>query len=220
MMTENIYGNYGPMDNRYCRNKLKLIASWIPQGLSILDAGGYRGLLELYVHKDFYFVVDKDFKSIIEAKNRGFYAEYGDFDKADFSFVGIWGIKFEVIVAADILDLLLNPSDFIEKIKKAAKPGSLFIFSVTNDNTIYHRLKVLFGFGINKTPFNIHYHLRYPTIRQWRDFISKDFQILKIKQWICFGKEKPKWFDWLCVVLARISPSLFARGEIYLCRQK
>jgi hypothetical protein len=100
------------------------------------------------------------------------------------------------------------------------KDDGVLMVSVTNDNTIYHRLRVLSGKGINKTPFNKFYHLRHPTILQSKKFLNEYFQVKKAKPWICFNKEQSVLVDRLGMLLARLFPSLFSRGVVFLCVHK
>ncbi len=135
------------------------------------------------------------------------------------------GQKFDVILAAEILEHLKDPEKLILQIKNLVKDNGVVLISLPNECTIYHRIKVLFGKGIDGTSFVPHYHLHFPTIRQNDEFVSKHFIVVKKRYWIHLGTGKlekllsriPLKF-WLG--LANMLPSLFARGVVYLCRSK
>lgn len=102
----------------------------------------------------------------------------------------------------------------------------MVLLSLPNECTIYHRIKVVFGQGIDGTGFAPHYHLHFPTMRQNNEFIRKNFEVVHVRYWVHadigglvgrFFKKIPEGF-W--TGLAYLSPALFARGAIYLCRKR
>uniref|UniRef100_A0A6M3KVN0 Putative methyltransferase n=1 Tax=viral metagenome TaxID=1070528 RepID=A0A6M3KVN0_9ZZZZ len=206
--------NYGRLDNRYFKNKLKKIASYCKG--SVLDVGGYTGELaefleENYIFDHNYWLIDGDKEALKIAESKGIlWGVYMDLNKESI----IHCRKFNNIVLSDILDLVLDPDKLLSE---ATTLSNHIIISVTNDNTIYHRIKVLFGRGISSSPFNIHCHLRHPTFKQWEDFIGKYLVIKEKSYWICFRYEKPLWVDWILLRFANLLPNLFARGAVYEC---
>ncbi len=203
--------NYGRLDNRYFKNKLQKIASYCKG--SVLDVGGYTGELAQFVNGS-YWLIDADREALKIAESKGVkWAIPMDLNKENLAHCR----KFDTIVLADILDLVFDADKLLND---ACTLSENIIISVTNDNTIYHRLKVLFGRGINSTPFCIHYHLRHPTFRQWETFIGKHLEIKEKSYWICFRHEKPLWVDWILLKLANLLPNLFARGAVYECYRR
>ncbi len=134
--------------------------------------------------------------------------------------LGLFDVRFDIIVLADVLDLVLDPEGLMKQIKDILTNSGVVCVSVTNDNTIYHRLRVLLGKGINKNPFNKYYHIRHPTLSQSKEFLAGYFQIKKCKYWICFDDEQPVIFDKIALFLANLFPNLFARGAVFLCENK
>ena len=202
--------NYGKLDNRYFQNKLKKIASYCKG--SVLDVGGYTGELSRYI-KGTYVLVDGDKDAINYFNDRTMRESYLiDLNKESLP----KGRLFNSVVLSDLIDIVFDADKLLTESVAIAKDK--VIISVTNDNTIYHRLRVLFGKGINKTPFCIHYHLRHPTFKQWEEFIDKYLVRKEVSYWICFRKEKPLWLDWILLKLADSMPNLFARVAIYECR--
>jgi len=165
-----------------------------------------------------YFLAYRDKEAIELARSNGI-ENARVFDADAQPLADIFSRKFSVVVLADLLDLVVDPGYILDQVVAALKPYGYVIISVTNDNTIYHRMRVLLGKGINKTPFDAHYHFRHPTFRQWRQFLQKYFEIMECNYWICFDKEQGKAMDFVFLSLARIMPSLFARGSLYLCRK-
>lgn len=190
------------------------------QSLDLLDIGGYSGVLKNFLPpKIRYYLVDRDKKAVEVARKRNAHkAEVLDLDKQ--SIEGLFNIKFDIIVIADILDLILDPINLMEQIKNMLKDKGVLIISVTNDNTIYHRFRVLLGKGINKSPFNKFYHLRHPTIIQSKYFLNEYFEVKDRKPWICFDRELNNILDNLAMFLAHLFPGLFARGAIFVCTPK
>lgn len=216
---------YGDLDKGYNHLKFSLVRRFLEEegiageGIDLLDLGGYNGVLKRFLpSKVNYFLTDRDDGAISMARDNGIAnAEVADVDRVPI--LKIFNRKFDVIVICDLLDLVVDPVSIIKQVSEGLKPGAAVIISVTNDNTIYHRMRVFLGKGINKTPFNHRYHLRHPTFAQWRDFLGGYFQVRKCRYWICFDKEQGKFRDAIFLFLAEAMPSLFARGGVFLCRK-
>jgi hypothetical protein len=86
-----------------------------------------------------------------------------------------------------------------------AENGTVLI-SLPNECTLWHRIKMVLGWGVDSTGFAPWYHLHFPTLKQNDKFISKHFKIKKKRYWV-YGL--PQWFAFI--------PTLFARGVIYEC---
>jgi len=159
--------NYGRLDNRYFRLKLAKISSYIND--SVLDIGGYTGELKQFLNPLIdYYLIDKDEEALALARLKGINVYSLDLNNSDIpNYFG----RCDTVVISDILDLVIDADKVLGEAVKLST--NKVIISVTNDNTIYHRFRVLFGLGINANPFNLHYHLRHPTFKQWEKFIDK-----------------------------------------------
>ena len=206
--------NYGNLDKRYNHLKFRQISSFIDRPpANVLDIGGYTGeFIDYLPMGSKYWVIDQDNEALTKASKRGALTLSIDLNKSNIA--TIFPFKFDVIILGDILDLVLDPESLIEQCKQLLNDNGTIIVSVTNDNTIYHRLRVLFGKGIRKNPFNQHYHLRHPTFKQSIEFINRYYSFKDIKYWICFDKEQYWLIDKLALFIANLLPNLFARGAV------
>lgn len=108
----------------------------------------------------------------------------------------------------EVLEHLQNPQEMVDNIKKLLAPGGRVVISLPNECTIWHRIKMLLGWGVDSTGFASWYHMHFPTLKQNDRFISRHFNILQKRYW-CYGL--PQFF--------RCMPGLFARGVIYECNR-
>jgi 2-polyprenyl-3-methyl-5-hydroxy-6-metoxy-1,4-benzoquinol methylase len=218
-----IYGDV--LTDKYAKARFMkiaaLIAPYIKQNgdTRLLDIGCYTGDLLTVVPKGVrYFGVDSDSQALKIAEGRGAETLNLDIEKDDIPpKVG----QFDIIVASELLEHLKDPARLLLRIQKLIKPSGVILLSLPNECTIYHRLKMLFGKGIDGTAFAPHYHLHFPTIRQSNQFISGYFDIAKKIYWVHLGGglsekvlSKISLKFWECLI--RLFPSLFARGIIYL----
>lgn len=221
-----IYGDMYRKD-KYVRKRFRecarLIEPYLKEGISILDIGCYTAdILNVISHHVDYLGIDSDEEALKIAQGKGAQVIRMDFENQRI----MLSRKFDIIIATEILEHLKDPQDLINQIQPLVKNDGVVLLSLPNECTLYHRLKVLFGVGIDGTGFAPHYHLHFPTMRQNNDFITKNFRVIKVYYWAhadvggVIGKIFkiiPEVF-WLALV--RFRPSLFARGAIYLCQKK
>lgn len=225
MKSSLIYGDL--MNDRYARMRLQITASLIipfienREVADILDIGCYTGdLLKILPRKVNYFGVDSDAEALKIAQARGAETFRIDLESEDLDF---GGRKFDIIVATEVLEHLKDPAKLMSKMRDSAKDKGLILISLPNECTIYHRIKMLCGRGIDGTDFEPHYHLHFPTLKQNDEFVSRYFKIIKKRYWIHvdigggMGRILTNLSDKFWLSLANLNPTLFARGVIYLC---
>ena len=223
-----IYGDV--ISDKYSKLRFEimtdLLRPFISRGTNIkmLDVGCYTAdLLKILPGKVDYYGVDSDEEALKVAQMRGAKVFKLDIERQGLSAVSQ---KFDIIIATEILEHLKDPQDIVRQIKEILNDDGVVLISLPNECTIYHRLKVLIGKGIDGTGFAPHYHLHFPTIAQNNHFIETNFRVIGRKYWIhtdaggTLGRFLRKIPDRFWLGLANLSPSLFARGVIYLCRKQ
>jgi 2-polyprenyl-3-methyl-5-hydroxy-6-metoxy-1,4-benzoquinol methylase len=203
-----------------------LLKPFITRGMNIkmLDVGCYTGdLLKILPHAVNYYGVDNDEEALRIAQMRGAKVFRLDIERQGLSAISE---KFDIIIATEILEHLKDPQDLLRQIKDLLRDDGIVLISLPNECTIYHRLKVLIGKGIDGTGFAQHYHLHFPTMAQNNQFIESNFRIIRRRYWVhtdvggTLGRVLKKMPDRFWLGLADLNPSLFARGVIYLCSRK
>jgi len=220
---------YGDMyeADKYVKLRFRIYKSllnpFLKNNVKLLDIGCYTAdLLKLLPKYIDYYGIDYDETALEIAKKRGAKVIKLDLENEQIPL----NQKFDIIVCTEILEHLKDPEKILIQIKRLLKEEGVVIISLPNECTIYHRLKVLFGKGIDGTGFAPHYHLHFPTMKQNTEFVSKHFEIIKKCYWIhtdvgskigCLLAKIPDNF-WMR--LSNLYPSLFARGIIYLVKNK
>ncbi len=223
--------HYGMLykDDRYVRQRFQIYADflrpYLHKGVKILDVGGYTAdILNFLPSGIDYHLVDFDKEALEIAKTKGANVKKIALDLEDIAFDNQ---KFDIIIATEVLEHLQDPIRHIKRIKELVNDNGVVLISLPNENTIYHRLMSLFGFGIDICAFQLYKHLHLPTIKQSTDFISQHFRIIRVSYYINPGCRRSR-FEGLGKILtvlpdvfwkfgARIFPSLLARGVIFLC---
>lgn len=211
--------------DRYVRKRFgiykSLLSPYLKEGVKILDIGCYMAdILKILPSGIDYYGVDSDEKALEIAKARGAKVARIDLESDQIPFQD----KFDIILLTELLEHLKDPEKIVIQVKRLLKENGVILISLPNECTIYHRLKVLFGKGIDGTGFAPHYHLHFPTLRQNSEFISKYFKIIERRYWFHLGiggfLEKLLLIvpDAIWQALTNLFPSLLARGAIYLCR--
>ena len=224
------YGDYYNED-RFSKMRFdistELLYPYIENGARILDIGCYDGsmleALKKFNKKIDYTGIDVDSFALDIALKRGANVKLIDFETMDLPFTDNY---FDIVIMAEILEHLRNPAKLIKKAKVILKPTGVILISLPNECTIYHRLKVLLGRGIDGTAFASGYHLHFPTLQQDKEFVMENFKIIKEKHWYHLGVGG--FFERMLNVIpefairliVKIWPALFARGVIYVCQNK
>jgi len=222
----------GYTQDPYVRQKYqiatRLLQPFLKEGVEVLDIGGYSGdILEFLPINVKYHVIDIDRKALKIAKERGANTKLKDLDSEPLDFDGK---VFDIIMCNDVLEHLRHPKIILEQIKNLLNKNGIVLVSLPNENTFYHRLLSLLGIGLDQEAFNIGKHLHFPTIKQSRIFLSRYFIIFNHHYYISISGRDSKIEqisfifrllpDRFWYFLARVWPSLFARGTIFLCRPK
>jgi methionine biosynthesis protein MetW len=225
------YGDYYHKD-KFVRMRfdasINLLKPYIKNRVKVLDIGCYDGsMLEALravsntIDID-YTGIDGDLEALDKASKLGVKVKQVNFETADFAFDKEC---FDVVIMAEVLEHLRDPSKMMQKAKELLKPNGIALISLPNECTIYHRIKVLAGGGIDGTGFEPGYHLHFPTIKQNRKFVSSYFKIIRTEYWYHLGigglAERMANFipEKLIKLSVRSIPSLLARGVIYLCQK-
>lgn len=228
-MKEEFSYNYGDYYNsdRFVKQRFeiskKLLDPYINERAKILDIGCYDGaMLEVLKHglrKIDYTGVDTDALALDIALKRGAKISRVNFETADLPFEDC---SFDIIIMTEILEHLRNPLKLLEKAKNLLVPDGVILISLPNECTLYHRIKMLFGKGLDGMGFEPGYHLHFPTLRQNKELVSKYFKIIKEEYWYHLGVGG--WLENALKIIpeqivrfiVKLHPPLFARGVIYL----
>ena len=92
---------------------------------------------------------------------------------------------FDVILAGDVLEHLVDPWKVVEKVTKFLKKGGIFIISVPNIREISTISKILFGGGFNYDPeggIMDKTHLRFFCKRNVNELFDKnDYKVISVQ---------------------------------------
>jgi len=223
------YGDYYNED-KFARMRFdissRLLSGFIEDGVKILDIGCYDGSMLEVLKKTAkiidYMGVDTDSLALKEASAKGAKVVKVNFESEALPFEDS---SFDIVIIAEVLEHLRDPAKLIDKAKGMLKATGKILISLPNECTLYHRIKMLLGIGIDGTAFAPGYHLHFPTLHQDREFVSGYFKIIKTEYWyhLGIGGFLEKILDIIpaSVIKAfvKLWPNLFARGVIYLCQK-
>ncbi len=223
--------HYGHMyeDDKYARLRIKncaeLLLPFIKNTSKVLEIGCYTAeILDYLPENTDYTGIDFDVDATKFAKQKGAKIVYVNFDKEEINLSD----KFDIIICAEVLEHLIDPPAMMKKIKELLKNDGVVLLSLPNENTIYHRIMSLLGYGVDMCAFQLHKHLHLPTTAQNEAFVAKYFKIVKKTSYInpSAKSSRSEWIgsiatlipDGVWVTLANTSPGLFARGIVFLAR--
>lgn len=210
--------------DKYVRLRLstceKFLRPYLRNGVKILDIGCYTADLLRLIRpscKVEYYGIDYFEPAIKIAKARGAKVLKIDLDCEQIPLTE----KFDIIIANEILEHLKHAENVIHQIKVLLKKNGVVLVTIPNECTLYHRFRALLGKSQDRTGFfEPYYHLHFPTIRQSEEFAEKYFETIKKEYYVYLIGFMDKVGISFWRALARIRPSLFARGIILLCKQK
>ncbi len=199
-----------------------LLLPFLKNGVRLLDIGCYMGDL-LVILPSFvdYYGIDNDKSALLIAKKRGAKVTKLDLENEQIPLTE----EFDIIIATELLEHLKNPEELVLQMKCLLKKDGVVLISLPNECTLYHRLKVLLGKGIDGTGFAPYYHLHFPTMKQNDEFIEKHFEIVEKCYWVHIGvggklESILSLFPYrIWLRLANLCPSWFTRGVIYRCQK-
>jgi len=221
------YGNMfveDPYAKRRVKQSFRLLRPYLHRGVRVLDVGCYTAdILLLFPDEVDYHGVDFDPRALEIAQQRGAQVQRVDFDNQDLPF---GEEEFDIVLCLEVLEHLKDPRRHLRKMREVVKKDGVVLISLPNENTLYHRLRALLGYGPDSLAFHPFKHLHLPTIYQSRFLVSEFFNIQKEVYHINVGFHSTRLEflgkflatipDWFWQSLADFWPSLFARGVIFL----
>ena len=183
----------------------KLFSEWIGKGKKVLDIGCRDGTLTTYFAKNNDVLgIDIDPAMLRLAKKRlGIRTKLIDLNED-------WQLKekFDVVVAAEVLEHLYYPDVVCKKITQVLKPGGLFIGSVPNAYNIKNRIRYIFGIQKN-TPLEDRTHINQFSYDLLYSMLEKNFRKVYIT-----GMESGSWME-----LAINFPNLLSFMLVWKCKK-
>ena len=164
----------------------------VSQGSTCLDVGCWNGNLGRALIKEKGCVVDGidlDGEVLKKAKKHGYRKTYAlNLNNENPEFKKI-NNKYDIIIFADVLEHLIDPTELLLKLKENLNPEGKIIISLPNVAFILNRILLLLGrwdyreFGtLDKT------HLRFYTIKSVVQMVeSAGFKVIKVKPYNQFG---------------------------------
>lgn len=220
------YGDYFNSD-KWARRRYEITYSmlkpYLKKGATVLDVGCYKAdFLDLVKEPVVYTGVDFDKEALKIAASKGAKTLQVNIEREEIPLKE----QYDIVLATELLEHLKDPELVLAQLAKLTKKKGVALISLPNECNIYNRFMVLIGKGIDSSNFDPYYHLHFPTITQSRDFVSKYFDVIeeKYNTSAVFGGK----LAFLAKViplsvlekLSYISPGLFARGAIFLCKVK
>lgn len=203
--------------------------------IKILDVGGYD--CDLYDHlvkhgykdKIIYHLVDFDRKIFPIVKKKGIRPTFANINYTPVHSV-LKGKKYDIIICTEVFEHIIDPIMQLKSFKKVLDFKGQVLISMPNECTIFHRIYMIMGLGIDQLIFTVGKHIHFPTIRQAHVLVSDHLKIIDKKYYINMGGRNSRFsfigklFDLIpqkfWMFLAERLPSLFARGTIFLCEMK
>ena len=127
-----------------------------------------------------------------------------------------------MIILTQVLEHLRDPSKLVVQLRKLLDLTGVVLLALPNENTLFHRIRFLFGKGVDDQTLSPDKHLHFPTIQQSDTFVGKYFVILEKRYHMDYCGRVKRFISWIprrwLAFLANVYPQLFARTVIYLCR--
>lgn len=137
------------------------------------------------------------------------------------------GLEYDIIVAADILEHLVDPEYVLSKLKTYLKKDGLLVVSLPNVANIYVRMSLLFGrFNYHSKGLLDKTHLHFYTIKTASDMLAKTGwkitgkNVTAIPLAIVFPFLRLTIFRWtlrLFYGVTRLFKGLFAYQSLFFC---
>lgn len=135
---------------------------------------------------------------------------------------------YDIIVAADILEHLVNPEYVLSKLKTHLKKGGLLVVSLPNVANIYVRMSLLFGrFNYHSKGLLDKTHLHFYTIKTASSMLSKtgwkiiDRNVTAMPLAIVFPFLRSPLLRWSLYVLYAVTrgwKGMFAYQSLFFCK--
>jgi len=157
--------------------RIKKILSFVGSGKRVLDVGCYDGTITLQIQKQGNEVIGIDIaqKAVELARKKGIKAYVCNLEEEKIP--RILG-KFDVVVAAEIIEHIFDTDNFLEKLHAVIKPNGYLVLTTPNLAGLGSRLALLFG----KTPWMIENsiygevsgHIRYFTLETLTNLLVRN----------------------------------------------
>lgn len=160
-----------------------LMRAFMPSGVRVLDIGCGTGSITLIVNRDKgndVVAVEPDADRAALARSRGLNVECVFVDPEFFQRHG----QFDVIMFADVIEHLQNPSELLQLAASGLKPGGLILASVPNVAHWTVRLNLLAGrFDYAESGIMDVTHMRWFSARSFRTFFERNgFEVLALRE--------------------------------------
>lgn len=187
------------------KERAEFLKRTIGTGKKILDIGCRNGVLTAhFVEGNDVTGIDIDTVALNEAKDSlGIKTKLMNL-QGDWS--ELFGQKFDVIVAGEVLEHLYFPNLIIKKIFDHLNDGGLFIGSVPNAFNLKNRIRLLFGTK-KGTPLIDPTHINHFHVTELKTLLSETFSSVQIT-----GEGRYKR-------LSKLSPNLFSFIILFVCRK-
>jgi len=191
---------------------LNLLSSRSPS--KILDLGCSSGLLAEKLQEMGHYVAGVDV-----SQHEHVHERMGMFVKADLN-QGIppeVGSQFDVVLAADVIEHLVDPAKFLNEVKSVLSPDGVAIFCVPNVAHWYPRFRMTFGlFDYDQRGILDQTHLRFFTRRSANRLVKRQGYTVRRLQPVGLPLDalgvssvKGKWLRLLDHVLLALWPTMF-----------
>lgn len=137
--------------------------------------------------------------------------------------------QFNRILCLEVLEHLKYPQSTLASIVHLLRDDGICVISLPNETSLFHRVRSLFG-TVDAECFSENgKHLHLPSLKQSYSFVSKYLKIQKVEYYASsgLGTRTPFLNNILSLLpkrilqgLARMCPSLFSRGFIFVCSPK
>lgn len=181
-------------------------------GMSVLDVGCHQGEARQFLKDCEYMGIDTLTGHEID----------GGFDM---------GRKFDGIICLEVLEHLKYPQKTLKSITEHLSDDGIAVISLPNEATLFHRIRSFLGTPDQEAFSENGKHLHLPNLNQSRNFVASKLQMLSLHPYINLsgaGSRQQGLIKLLVKLipiqlfefLTTLFPSLFARGFIFVCKNK
>ncbi len=138
------YSDYYDVSPGYSEEKTKIFLSWIGTGKKVLDIGCFDGRESYLIKKqrNEVYGMDKMKSALEQAEKKGIKVFRLDIEKDKWPFDKNF---FDIVLAADIIEHLVDTDSFLENVKEILKTDGRLILTTPNLASLGRRLMLLFG---------------------------------------------------------------------------
>ncbi len=203
----------------------RLLRPYLRPGARVLEIGCCDAknftYLSTYAAGLRYVGLDLDYENLRKARDCGVAVLAADLEHAGLPLKA----TFDIIVITEVLEHVRDPGNLLKRLAPLMKPDGVILISLPHEYNLISCFRCLFRRGIDDNALTAKdKHLHFPTIAQSVAFIEQHLTIVRMEFWSSGGGVLNRFLryfpDSWFMALARISPSLFSRGIIFLCRQR